>query len=73
MAQALLSKLLDSPACRDDLSLRLLAISIVAGQAREGTHAGEEERSEAERVAQKAVKIAPWDGKNWLALALTNK
>ncbi|KAL5507335.1 SKI3 [Sanghuangporus vaninii] len=67
IAQALLSRLLDSPdVYRIDgahESLRLLAIASVTSVNKYMT------ASDARKVAQKAVMLAPWDEKNWLAFA----
>ena len=67
IAQALLSRLLDSP----DIyhvdgaheSLRLLAIASVSSAGKFMSI------SDARKVAQKAVMLAPWDTRSWLALA----
>ncbi|KAL5485002.1 SKI3 [Sanghuangporus weigelae] len=67
IAQALLSRLLDSPdVYRIDgahESLRLLAIASVTSVDKYMT------ASDARKIAQKAVMLAPWDEKNWLAFA----
>ncbi|KAH8119473.1 TPR-like protein [Phellopilus nigrolimitatus] len=67
IAQALLSRLLESPRIYSESglhrSLQLLAIASVA------SGGGWAAQAEARKIAQRAIVLAPWDSKNWLALA----